>query len=719
MPKALLLTLKILAAIVGTLIILLLAFIGVIHTDWIQEKAVNQVTILLKDHLKTEVKIGHVNISFFGEEIKIKDVTIEDRQHRKMLQMKELRLDVDMLELMKNDLYIQQAKVKGLEARLYKPASDSDSVANFQFLIEAFKKNKDDDDEIPEEPQEEKKKHKLAFDIAKLDLEDIGLTFNDTTQARLGGLHFRKSWKGHQSLVIKELTAAFVKKTKKGPVDHRLRLGLLEIKPKLANDSLPSSLINNPTPLIGSEMTIDSLCFFTDNHKPRKNVGKKHRGFFDAGHFDIVTKMHLRLDSVAKDTIQATLMECNAIDRGSGLSIKNLTCKLAAGKKTVSLKDISIQMANTGILFDHATIQLPSKKEGRKLNYQTSLIKGRTLLKDISRPFAPVLSGFLIPVNFETFMSGDDDNIHFRQVRVYTDKQTLLVNAVGDISGLKNKYDLKVKFNVHQMQTSSKEAIRIINQFPLKRKFMMKQLEALGRIRYYGHFEVLWRREQFAGILETQQGNINFQFALDENNKYVFGSTRTDSFELGKAMDMPDIGKIACKANFRFDISKPRTALMRRKLGGKLPIGHVDAEVDEAKYKKIKVHHLIADINSNGAIAEGNITVKGKRVDLLCSFSFTNTNEMKKTKIKPGIRFHKLSEEDKQSKAERKAEKEYQKALKAEAQANAKAQRKAVKDSLKAIKAQEKAVRKAAKDSLKLIKKQEKEARKAAKQSQE
>ena len=718
MAKALLKTLKILATLVAVFILLILAALGLFHTSWMQEKAVEKATAILSEHLKTKVEIGYVNISLFGQDINIGDVTIEDQQHRKMLQMKELGVDLDLWLLLKRELYVKQAKIKGLEARIHKPASDSDSVANYQFIVEALKSKKTKEEVAADKQQ---KKHKLTFDAAKLDLEDIGITYNDTMQARLGGLHYRKDWKGHQTAVIKEVTAAFVQHTKKGPVDSRLRLGFLEIKTKeaSANDSLLSSLTKDLSPLMGSEVTIDSLCFFTDNHKPRKNVGKKHRGFWDEGHLDIVAKMHLRLDSIGEDTLTATLSDCDAIDRGSGLHMTDLTCKIGANKKVAQLRDIVIKMANTRITFDNATIQLPSKKGGRKLNYQTSLIKGRTLLKDISRPFAPVLSRFNLPVNFQTTMSGDDDNIHFRQVRVFTDRQGLLVNAVGDISGLKDKYKLKVQFRVNRMVTTSKEAERIINQFPLKRKFMMKQLESLGRISYVGHFEVLWRREQFAGILQTAQGPINFEFALDENNKYVFGSTRTDSFELGKAMDMPDIGKIVCKANFRFDISKPRTALMRRKLGGKLPIGHVDAEVAEAKYKKIKVRNLIADINSNGAIADGKITVKGKRVDLLCSFTFTNTNEMKKTKIKPGIRFHKLSEEDRQSKADRKAEKEYQKALKAEAKAEAKAARKATKDSLKAVKAQEKAVRKATKDSLKAVKAKEKAARKAAQQQVE
>ena len=76
----------------------------------------------------------------------------------------------------------------------------------------------------------------------------------------------------------------------------------------------------------------------------------------------------------------------------------------------------------------------------------------------------------------------------------------------------------------------------------------MKQLHALGRFTYQGHFDVLWKKEQFAGVLNTVPGKLNVQLTLDELSKYVFGSVRTDSFELGKAMDMPDLGKIACKA---------------------------------------------------------------------------------------------------------------------------------------------------------------------------
>ena len=172
-------------------------------------------------------------------------------------------------------------------------------------------------------------------------------------------------------------------------------------------------------------------------------------------------------------------------------------------------------------------------------------------------------------------------------------------------------------------------------------------------------------------------------------------------------MAMPDIGKIACKADFRFDISKPRTAKMRQQKGGKLPIGQVDAEVYEAKYKKIKVRNIVANIQSDGAVADGKITMKGSRVDLLCSFSFTNTNEMQKTKIKPGIRFHKLSEEKRAEKEEKKAakraEKEEKKAAKQAEKAERKAAKQAEKEERKRLKEEKRAAKKAAKAEAKAV----------------
>lgn len=705
MKKIVRICLKVVAVIVIVVLLLTALLVGAFHTDYVQQRLLSQATLLLQEHLKTDVRIDHANISLFGEDLSLYGVEIADRQQRKLFQLHELGVKLKLLPLLHHEVNITRAHIKGMEANIYKPASDSDSIANFQFVIDAFKKEKKVKKEIPADSV---KKHKLTVNVDKVDLKDIKVSYNDTTQASLGALTLRRSKEGLHTVVVEELTSAFVQRTKKGPVDNRFHIGRVKVVEQENNQR---------------EIFIDRLNLRTDNHLPHKRTGKPKRGYFDAGHFNIIADFHILLNRADKDSIIATIDKGSVLDRTSGLNITKLTCKVATDKKTAQVRDFNVQMPNTSLSFDIGDIQLPSKKEGRKLQFKTSLITGRTLLKDISHPFAPVLKNFSLPITLQTFFSGDAENLKFDNVRVATADKQLNITAAGNISGLKDKYKLNVRFNVQRMTTHGKYVETIINQFPLKRKFMMKQLNALGRIDYTGHFEVLWKREQFAGRLNTAAGAFNFQFALDENNKYVTGTTQTDSFELGKAMDMPDLGKIVCKAQFKFDYSKPRTAQMRRLKGGKLPIGRVEADVIESRYKKLHVRNLNAVIVSDGAEAVGNIVVKGKRVDLLCSFSFTNTNEMQKTKIKPGIRFHGLSEEEKAAKEKAKEQKRQEKAAlkaqKAEEKAALKAQKAEEKAARKAQKAEEKAARKAEKEARKAEKKAAKAAKKAAQAAEE
>jgi hypothetical protein len=563
-------------------------------------------------------------------------------------------------------------------------------MANFQFVIDAFKsKKKPQQDSLATDSTQKKKP--MTIDVRNLSLEGIKVSYNDTLKAELGSLHYKKNSEELQTVEVHDLTTSFIKNTKKGPVDTRVSIGMLS-----AVDRDGKRLL-----------TIDNLIYQTDNHQPRKNTGKRHRGAFDVGHFDVLSQLVIQIDSIGKDTLVAQVTNGMASDRGSGLLLTELQLKVNANKRNAHLSDILIKMAHTSLNIASADIQLPSKKEQRPLQFSTSPIKGRVLLKDIAQPFAPVLKKFSLPLNLQTQMSGNDNELRFRDVSVSTTDKKLTIAASGRISNLKDKYALRVHFDVHKMATDGAYAERVINQFDVK-KFMMKQLHALGHFTYQGHFDVLWKKEQFAGVLNTVPGKLNVQLTLDELSKYVLGTVRTDSFELGKAMDMPDLGKIACKANLKFDISKPRTAQMRKVKGGKLPIGSVQADVAEGRYKKIKVHNLIAELESDGAVATGNITVKGKRVDVLCSFLFTNTNEMKKTKIKPGIRFHKMSDEDKTKRDE-------ERAAKKEAKAAAKEERRAARAEAKALKAEQKAERKAQKAEEKALKAEEKAARKAAK----
>lgn len=697
MKKALKWVIRLVCTLVVLVVVLLATAFYVFHTSWFQDNMKERAVELLSDKLQTNIQLEHVGVDLMTFDAKLEGLKVEDRQQRKMLVLDKLQVDFNVLSyIFRHEIYVREASIRGLEANLLQ--ENPDSAANFQFVIDAFKR-----DSTQQATPKKNKKQKLTFNVKKVTLESIDVRFNDK-RAQLGRLVYKKNSNGREVAEIYELRSQWVSKSKKGPVDNKLRVKVI--------DMLDTRQ--------GKKLTIDSLCFTTNNHKPRVNVGKPKHGAFDAGHLNVVAQMYLNVEHLAKDSFVAVVTNGQAIDRGSGLDVHKLNFRVAGNKHRLHLTGVTVALANTVLKFDEGDVLLPSKKEGRRLSYSTSMITGRTQLRDISKPFAPVLSKFTLPLNLQTRMSGDDDNTQFRSVTVYTDDKQLTIHAGGSISGLKDKYKLHVHFNVSRMTALGGSKEKIINQFTVK-KFMMKQLHNLGRIDYTGYFDVVWKRETFVGRLSTAVGDMNFQFSLDEKNKYVTGIARTDSLELGKAMDMPEIGKVAAEATFQFDISKPRTALMRKRLGGKLPIGRVDAQVHEASYRFVKTHNTEVHITSDGAVAQGQVNMRGRYIDVVCSFSFTNTNDMKKIKIKPGLKFHKASDADKVAREERKAQlkmiREARKAARAEnkaAKKEAKAIIKQQKAAEKAAEKERKAAEKAARDSEKAAEKAAKKERKAA-----
>ena len=435
----------------------------------------------------------------------------------------------------------------------------------------------------------------------------------------------------------------------------------------------------------GGRLLIDisQLHYQNDNHKPRKNAGKPKRGFFDAKHLDITADLKLTIDSIVNGTVVGELTQLTATDSITGIDIRDMRSKIRATKEKVILNDIVFQQKNTVLNIQRGELTLPNKKTGRTFSYSTGTIKGKTLLKDIARPFAPVLSKFSLPLNLSAEMSGTDSTIAFRNILVTSDDKKLSITATGDIVNLRDKEKLNICFNVSRMIAKGDIKEKIINQFTVK-KLMMKQLKNLGDISYKGKFFVFYKREVFQGVLGTAAGALDFTFNLDNKEKYVTGHASTRNFLLGKVMEMESLGTVEASADFKIDISKPRTAIMRRQRGGKLPIGTVSAKVEDCSYKGIHVRHLSANIKSDGAVASGDLFQHGNYRDLSCSFSFTNTDEMHKIKItKPGIKFHKISDEDRQARDERRQQKKLEKQ---KAKEERKAQKAAAKEAQKAQK---------------------------------
>lgn len=640
MKRIIILTLKILGGLVALVVVLLVAVFLYINSSAGQQRLLRFATDMLQDKLETKVQIDSVSVNFGTLDVNLIGLDVEDRQQRPLLQTDRIAVSIDKKKLLTHRVEVESAHIDGLRAQVHTP---KDSAANYQFIIDAFKTDKTKTQEKP------KSKNQLVLDIHKLHLSNIYVEHHGVTK------------KGYNQTTTFALTDLLLKS--KGS--------------KYA-------------------VVVDNLRFATDNHQSRKNINRPKRGFFDASHLDVTASMEMMVNHYGKDTIHVSLTKCMARDSITGFDVKDLHFDVGINKTTAYVSNLELQHLNTKLSFDSATIQLPSKKHGRKLEYATTMISGSTLLKDIARPFAPALSRFSIPLHFKVLMSGTDSTMHFRKAHVNTADQKLKVDANGDITHLQEKEKLFIRFNVSKMSTDATTAQKIINQFVVK-KFMMRQLNNLGAIGYKGSFDVLYKMEKFRGVLSTSKGSLGFNLTLNEKTKYLTGSVRTKGFRLGQVVEMKDIGDVGFGANFCFDYSKPRTTRVRRLRGGKLPIGWVNVKGASASYKKIRMSDINATIKSDGVVAQGHIEQRKKLTDLLCDFTFNNTDSIHKMKIKPTMRLKNMPWQKKMTDEERdrlRAAKQKDKEEKKATKAAMKAEKKAAKEARKAEKAAAKAAKK-------------------------
>ena len=671
MKKKLLLTLQILGGLFAVLLIALGGLAIVVNTPAIQNRVLHKATEMLSEKLGTKASIDSVYIDVMRQNLELYGVSIDDQQQRKLFEMEQMVVDLDLTKLLASKIEVEKARVAGLRANIVdKPGEES----NYQYILDALKKDKSPDDTLDTKQE----KSKLKFDLRNVKLEDVKLSYNDieldlvSVGADLDGnlkgqgsikdvtlsyqdklihldclqVEFGERWK--DKAIVENLRTHWTAQTKKGPVETTLEIDRLELKP---DDEV-------------GRLKLHRLHYTTDNHQPRKNAVKPKRGAltsgrassrsaeseqaplisrsigaFDTGHLNVWADLEAELHYMAKDTLFARITDGCVTDTLTGFFVKDLRALVNYIGGTAYVQDLAFSHQDTHVSIDSARMQLPNKKRGTRLAYKTGTITVNTLLKDISTPFAPVLKNFTMPLTVTTTMTGHEDGMTFDNVHVTTPDRQLDIRAKGGIANLKDKEELSIRFDIANMHTNSTKVMEIINQFAVK-KLMTDQLKSLKTIDYQGELGIYRKNERFSGCLATQDGDINFKISIDETNKVIDGNIDSKAFNVGKAFNVKTIGDVALTGDFRVDISKERTAQMRKDKNGKLPIGTAQIQVKEVKLGKARLTDIFADISSDGATALLDVDKPGRVANTGFDIRYTSTTAGTKVKVKPKLRFN-------------------------------------------------------------------------------
>ena len=575
------------------------------------------------EELVAYIHIDDYRVNLLSQSASIYGIRVKDQQQRDMLQVESVKAEIAFWPLLKGQVVLSAGEIDQLKALIVKPSKEEE--ANYQFIIDAFRK---------EAAKRKRKKGKdtsssnrFHIDLRSAELSEADLRYNDYAIHLKRAKYIHKPQIGLHIAILEDGLASWEATTKKGKTTHQVDFG-----------TVMASMKRDGT----KQLNLRDFRYRSDNHLPRKNHDRPKRGFFDVGHLDVTSSMDFLINHVSKDSLNLTLTRGTAKDSITGFNLVKMNMHIAANKQKISVKDVFLKQTNTVIKVPSGEITLPNKEKGTRLRYAAPEVTGKTILQDIARPFAPVLRKFTIPLRFRTRLSGTDEAMEFRRIRVMTDDNKFNVAGTGLLRDMNDKEKMTLHFDISDMTAKPGIKDKIINQFAGK-KFMMRQLYTLGTLRYHGSFDIIYRKELFRGFLNTEVGNIDFHFGIDENTKYLSGAVKTSDVNLGELVEIEELGTIDCEASFEFDLSKARTAEVRKKVGGKLPIGKVSASINDCTYLTTHIRDLHANIVSDGALAQGDAELRGDHTALVVNFSFTNTEQMRKMKIKPSLKFYQMT----------------------------------------------------------------------------
>lgn len=177
MKRTLVIILKSFAWIIGLILILLILIIGAIQLPAVQTWLVGKVTSYVSDKTHTRIEIKKLGISF-PKTIVLEGLYAEDIQHDTLISLGSLRVDVDMLALLRKEVQVNSLELQDAYATISR--SLPDSSFNFDFIIKAFSSG-----DTTTKPVADTASSPWKIGVETIELERVRFTFRDDVSGML------------------------------------------------------------------------------------------------------------------------------------------------------------------------------------------------------------------------------------------------------------------------------------------------------------------------------------------------------------------------------------------------------------------------------------------------------------------------------------------------------------------------------------------------------
>ncbi len=593
--------------ILGRILLGLLGFILLlwllIQTSPVQNFIVGKLTKQLSEDLKTEVKIGHVNLSLF-DKVNLEDVLIRDLKKDTLLSAGAIKVRLTDWFFVRDKIVLKYIGLENANILLHR----RDSVWNYQFIVDHFTSP-------PDTSKHQQQQGSIKLSLEKIDFKNVNFIQND-------------EWVG-QKMQIK--TGSMLVDADTVDFDSSIfKINSIELdKPLFAlydfNGFRPDSL-RKVYPDTGMYYNAGDILVQVKNIKltngsfvSERQDPKPVNTYFDGLHIHI-NKLNGSVENLLfkKDTITANV-NLAAVER-SGFQLKKLKTNFRLTPQIMEFRQLDLRTPESRI-GDYYAMKFNDFNKDMNEYVDSVTMDARFRNSVVSTNdiayFAPALANWKRRGDISGHFYGTVTNFSIPDlfIRSSTD-----MYATGNLTmkGLPDIEHTIIHFTEGKVQMSYNDLAAIV---PPVKDITTPNLAALGQIRFGGNFDGTIYDFTTNGNFSTSLGglyaNLRLQFPSAGEPKYN-GSLITQQFNLGKFLDIGSIGQVSFNgkvAGSSFDVSKIRTSLN----GTFSQFGFND--------------YNYSNININGTIQKRFFTGDFKASDP--NFDFTSNIEIDLTHPKP------------------------------------------------------------------------------------
>lgn len=453
-------SLKILLGIIGFIVILVLLIFILIEVPAVQNFVRLKTVSYLENKLGTKVEINHLSFDL-PKLLVLEDVYFEDQQGDTLLAGDTLKVDMNMMRLLKREVEINEIDLRGVTLNV---SRNADSVFNFDYILDAFATKSSTPQDTSAAP--------MKMSIDQVNLDRIHLKYRDVPTAN--NVNFYLS---HFDTRVKEFDLENMRFNIPRFKLSGVNAVVIQNKPAVKSDSKQQDMAEAAQPL-NLDLVLGAAELDRVKLKYRNAVSAVNADL-DIGSLDIESDdldmkrqvVDLRTFNLNNSTVKITLGSKPA----SRVVVKEVKEKADAVATFWGFNSDNINIRNSHLVYNDKS--MPVQRTGMdyghlnfknlNLNADDFIFAGDTIAGKINSASLTEKSGFeLKRLNANFFYS--DNKTYLEDLYLQTDKSLirnevrLAYTSIEDIS--RNPGDLRIEADLNNSRLAIKDFLVFVPQ---------------------------------------------------------------------------------------------------------------------------------------------------------------------------------------------------------------------------------------------------------------